>query len=251
MDTSLGKEGISKRADFLRKAPMFSKMRPEDLEVVAAHFYARKYRKREIVFHEGDDSRTLYVVWKGKVRIFSINPAGNETSIRLFSTRDVFGEFAAIDGLARCTTAQAMEDCVLLEMGWDAFSRFLRDIPELSMGLIGLLIEKIRLTTDYAQTIAQYETAGRLLHIILQYAKLLGKEIEAGKCYELDLSMNQADLASLVGARREWVNRILREWGKRGLIAYGHGKIRILDLPAAVKERDRRMNFIGNEEDGW
>jgi CRP-like cAMP-binding protein len=78
---------------------------------------------------------------------------------------------------------------------------------------------------------------------------VLGKEIVAGKRYELDLSMNQADLASLVGARREWVNRILRDWSKRGLIKYKHCKIMILDLPAVEKERDRSIELYSDDEE--
>ena len=57
----------------------------------------------------------------------------------------------------------------------------------------------------------------------------------------LDLSLNQADLASLVGARREWVNRILRDWRQRGLIEYNAGRITILDLPRVEAERDSRI----------
>jgi CRP-like cAMP-binding protein len=66
---------------------------------------------------------------------------------------------------------------------------------------------------------------------------------------DLDLSMNQTDLASLVGARREWVNRILRDWSKRGLIEYEHGKITILDLPAVEEERGRRIDLYAGDEE--
>jgi CRP-like cAMP-binding protein len=55
------------------------------------------------------------------------------------------------------------------------------------------------------------------------------------------LSLNQAGLASLVGVRREWVSRLLKQWHARGLLAYQHGKIIILDLPQVVAERDRHI----------
>jgi CRP/FNR family transcriptional regulator len=61
--------------------------------------------------------------------------------------------------------------------------------------------------------------------------------------------MNQTDLASLVGARREWVNRILRDWRKRGLIDYKHGKIMIFNLPAVEEERDRRIDLYSDDEE--
>lgn len=113
-----------------------------------------------------------------------------------------------------------------------------------------LLVEKLRWTTVYAEAIAQHDTAGRSLHTFLHYEEVLRNEIVPGKRYEFNLSMNQTDLASLVGARREWVNPLLRDWSKRGLIEYKSGKITILDLPAVEEERERRLDLYADDQ-GW
>jgi len=231
---------LSERIAFLRKAIFFSRLSKEDLRILAGNFHSRKYKSKEIIFHKGDDSRMLFVVMKGKVRIFGTGPAGNEISIRIFSEQDMIGEFAAIDGRLRSTTAQAVENCLLLEMEQARFVQCLREMPDLSMEMIMLLVGKLRWTTAYVETIAQYNTVGRLIQTLLHYITKFGKEIEAGKRYEVDLSMSQADLASMVGASREWLNRILRDWSQRGLIEYKRSKITVLDLPAVEKERDRR-----------
>ena len=124
MDTTpISGEILSKRTAFLRKVELFAELGETDLKILARDFHSRKYKRKEIIFHQGDDSRVLYVVMKGKVRIFSISPAGNETSIRIFSTHEMIGEFAAIDGEPRSTTAQAVEDCTLLEMDQAKFMR--------------------------------------------------------------------------------------------------------------------------------
>lgn len=109
------------------------------------------------------------------------------------------------------------------------------------MSLNRLLIEKLRWTAAYAAAAAQYDAAARLLHILLLYNEKFGEEVLPGKKYVLDFSLNQTDLASLVGARREWVNRLLSDWRKRGLIEYEAGKIIILDLPRVERERDDRI----------
>ena len=185
--------------------------------IIAENLYSRKYKKREIIFHQGDDSHSLYLIAKGKVRIFCISPGGEETSFRIFSEKHIIGEVAGIDGQSRSTTAKAMEDCVLIELKRTKFLEYLQQMPNLSLGLIKHLVNKLRWTTNYAETIARYDTKGRLLHIILQYNHQFGKEIEEGRVYELELYMNQEDLASLVGARREWVSRILQEWRKNDI----------------------------------
>ncbi len=109
-----------------------------------------------------------------------------------------------------------------------------------------LVISKVRWTTQYAESLSQYDAAARLLHILLHYNEEWGQEIEVGKRYNLDLGLNQTDLASLVGARRGWVNHILGEWRERGLIEYKAGHITILDLPKVQQERDSRIqaNYI-------
>ena len=68
-----------------------------------------------------------------------------------------------------------------------------------------------------------------------------GEEQQPGQRYVLDLGLNQTDLASLVGVRREWVNRILQYWSKKKLIEYEGGKLIILDLARVKQERDSRL----------
>ena len=148
------------------------------------------------------------------------------------------GELAAIDHLPRSASAKSIGPCVLLEIDGKQFTDRMRDIPDLASAMMRLLAGKLRWTTNYAETIAQYDAAGRLLHILLSYNDQFGHELEAGKRYELALNLNQTDLASLVGARREWVNRILHDWHKQGLIEYHSGTIVILDLPRVIQVRD-------------
>lgn len=231
-------EILARRTLFLKKVRLFSGLEEQDLRELAGNLRSRKYRKKEIIFHQGDDSHVIYVVKTGKVRIFMISPDGNETSVTILSTYDMIGEFAAIDGRPRSATAQTMEETTLLEMDRGRFLDLLQQRPGLAINLLRMLVGKLRWTTKYAETIAQYDITGRLLYFLLHYNEMLGKEIEAGKQYELHLSMTQEDLASLVGARREWVNRILKEWGKQGLLEFKRGVIRILNLPALEKKRE-------------
>ncbi len=241
---------LSKRTAFLKMTALFSELESGNLELLAKNFRARDYKKKDIIFHQGDDSDVLYVVKKGKVRIFGLTPAGNETSYRIFSMYDVIGEFAAIDGRARSTTAQAIESATLLEIKREQFLQFIYEMPDLAMGMIKLLVEKLRFTTTFTESMVQYDTTGRLLNMILKYNEMHGVELEAGKKYELDLFMRQEDIATMVGARRERVNRILSKWNKQGLIEYKRGKIKILDLPEFEKERDRRIGFL-QDGDEW
>jgi CRP-like cAMP-binding protein len=234
----------ARHIDFLKQVPLFAELKEVDLRILANDFRPRAYEKDATIFRQDDNSRELYVVFEGRVRIFTLSPAGNETSISIFSTGAVIGELAALDHQPRSATAKAIGRCTLLEMDGDRCVQRMREMPDLALNIARLLAGKVRWTSEYAETIAQYDAAGRLLHILLVYNEQFGHAIEVGKCYELDLALNQSDLASLVGARREWVNRILHDWQQRGLIDYKAGKIIILDLPRVRHERDTRIEAL-------
>ena len=239
-----------KRLAFLKQVVPFADLKEDDLRILVNDFRPRAYEKDALIFRQGDTDCDLYLIVEGKVRIYKLSPSGNETSINIFSTRNIIGEFAAIDCQPRSATAKALENCTLLEMTQDQFMRRMREMPDLAIGMARLLTHKVRWATEYAETIAQYDAAGRLLHILLVYNNQFGKEIEAGKRYELDLAVNQADLASLVGARREWVNRILQNWHRDGLVEYKAGKVLILDLPRVVQARDSRIE-ANRQKTNW
>jgi CRP-like cAMP-binding protein len=103
------------------------------------------------------------------------------------------------------------------------------------------LVGKARWAAMYAATVAQLDAAGRLLHLLLLYNEEFGQVEAGGQRSVLELGLNQTDLATLVGARRGWINTILQDWRKRGLIEYEAGKIILLDLPRIREERDSRI----------
>jgi CRP/FNR family transcriptional regulator len=232
---------LSRRIALLRNVPLFAELTEADLATLVDDFQLKRYDADEIIFHQGDTSHELYVILTGKVRIFKTSPSGNETSLQIFSAHDIIGEFAAIDARPRSATVKAIVPSELLVMTGAKFLQHMRAIPDLALAMTQLLVSKLRWTAAFAEAVVQYDCAGRLLHILLLYNEQFGEEQVAGKRYVLDLSMNQADLASLVGARREWVNRLLRDWRQRGLIEYDAGRLTILDLPRVEAERDSRI----------
>ena len=242
---------VAGRSHFLRLVPLFANLDQADLETIARDIRPHTFKRHTVIFHQDDPSQELYIVRTGKVRVFRRTVTGNETSINLFSPCDILGEFAALDRQPRSATAVALSTCVLWAIDSDLFLQHLRSMPELTLQMNRLLVNKIRWTAAYAETVAQYDAAGRLLHILLLYNAQFGEPVEAGKQYKLDLGLTQDDLASLVGARREWVNRLLQEWRRKDLLIYQAGKITILDLPRLEQERDRRIegNRAGADEE--
>jgi CRP-like cAMP-binding protein len=133
-------------------------------------------------------------------------------------------------------------------MEGDTFLHHLRVSSDLALSLNRMLVGKLRWTAEFAETVAQYDAAGRLLHILLLYNEQIGEALEPGKRYALELGLNQDNLASIVGARREWVNRLLQTWQRQGWLEYHAGKIIIHDLSRMQQERDRRLGADSLDE---
>ena len=106
---------------FLRTIPLFSRLSDAELGTLAADFSPFEYSKADTLFWQGDSSTELYLLRRGKVRIYKISPGGRETSINIFSTGDIIGEFAAIDQQPRSATAQAITHCLLWRMDAEVF----------------------------------------------------------------------------------------------------------------------------------
>jgi CRP/FNR family transcriptional regulator, cyclic AMP receptor protein len=246
-DFRMEKGDLEQKKSFLKTVAPFSIISTMGLERVADSFHVRKFKNRGTVIHQGDTTSDFYVIKKGKVRILTINEAGDESCLRVLGSGDVFGELSAYDSAPRSASVQALGACTILTMNHSDFIVHLREIPDLALAFIQFLSDKLRWTTLFSHTMAQYDTAGRLLHLILHYKERFGREIVAGKTYEVDLPLNQTDLASMVGARREWVNRLLQKWRKRGYITYNGGIITILDVVALVAEKNRRMAIFQDE----
>jgi CRP/FNR family transcriptional regulator, cyclic AMP receptor protein len=234
-------QALARRIATLRTMPIFADLGERDLASLAEDMRSKEYAKDETIFRQGDESREVYFVRKGKVRIYKISPSGNETTIAIFTTNDVIGELAAIDQEPRSASAKAMTPVSLLAMSQERFLYTLQTLPRFGMGMARLLAHKLRWTAAFAESIAQFDAAGRLLHIILQHNDQYGEVLEPGKRYQVNIGLNQSDLASMVGARREWINRILSEWRRRGLLEFDNGVITILDLPRVRAERDSRI----------
>lgn len=231
---------LARRLEILEQIPLFAQVGRADLEKIVPDLRLRNFARNDIIFRQGDESREVYIVLKGMVRIYKISPGGGETTIELFSAFDIFGELAAIDNQPRSATAQCVDSASLLVISQAQFDRHLRTLPGLAYGLSRVLSQKLRWTSAFAESIAQFDAAGRLLHFLILYTKRYGKPITEGIAYELELGLSQSDLASMVGARREWVNRIMGDWRRRGLVDYDREMIQILDMPAVIAERDSR-----------
>ncbi|MCA9916662.1 MAG: Crp/Fnr family transcriptional regulator [Anaerolineales bacterium] len=220
---------------FLQEIPLFHGLTAEQLGSICPDVKPRKFAQGEIIFREGDPGQVLYLVQSGQVRIYVNGLAGSETSVILFGRPgDMFGELAVIDGLPRSATAVALDETLLYTISRESFRLHMQRFPQLALSFMKELTHRVRYNTRQMDSLASLPVSQRLARKLLELAQDYGR-IEADNVI-IDMTLTQANLASLIGATRESTNKILRDFRERCLIWFEYGRITILDADALRTE---------------
>jgi CRP/FNR family transcriptional regulator/CRP/FNR family cyclic AMP-dependent transcriptional regulator len=208
----------------LRHVALFRPVPDEQLHGLCALLRERHYRKGTIIFQEGDQGDSLYIICKGRVRIYLAGPDGREATVRVYRPYQTFGEFAVLDGAPRSANAAALEEVFVLSLYRAEFLGLLRANFDMVLHMFAQLTERARYTTDYSGQLAFLSRPGRIAATLL---RLAGTESQGDGTGQLDIT--QQELADFTNTTREWVNHILRDFADARLISVERRTITILD----------------------
>ncbi len=219
--------------DLLKRVPLFTHLQGAELTGLSKHLRRRAFHRGTVVFHREQAGDALYIIESGRVRIFLPTEGGEELTVDILDPGEVFGELALLDGRPRSATAEAFEDTVVYTISRDEFQRFLVTAPQASAALIELHSTRLRELTEYTESLAFLDLEARLAKALLQMAERYGIRADG---IEIDLDLTQTELATMVGATRERVNRALTTFRAQRLVEMRGKKIVLLD-PTRLKQR--------------
>ena len=216
---------------FLKQTVLFSNIPDSDLHQISKDIVERHFKPGEIIFHEGDTGHLLYLVKSGSVRIFVNGLDGSETSVILVGQPgQMFGELAVIDGLPRSATAVAMATTILCTLNRETFREHMRRYPQFSLNFMQELSMRVRYNTMQMDSLASLGISQRLARKLMELAQNYGQAKTNG--VYINMALTQSDLASLIGATRESINKNLRDFRRQQWIHIDQGQITILDPDA-------------------
>lgn len=212
----------------LARSPLFQGILPEELERLAHGMVSRRYRRNEVIFHEGDPGESLHVVVAGRVKITRESMEGDEAIVAIIGPGDTFGELVLLDGAVRSATATAIEATETLTMTRAAFSSLVDASDPFRWQLLGGIAHRLRRLTDQLAEVHFLDLTGRLA---LQLTRL-AEETAPGRETDIELraTLTQSDLAAMVGGTRQRVNQILGDFAAEGLVAHDGGRLIVRDL---------------------
>ncbi|MBL8439278.1 MAG: Crp/Fnr family transcriptional regulator [Zoogloeaceae bacterium] len=200
-------------AQYLDKVELFAGLDPARLAALAQGAPLRTYRQGAIVVNEGDEGHGLFVVQSGALKAFLMDENGREITLSFLEPGDYFGELALLDEAPRSASVMAMERSELMQISRPAFLALLKEDDECVTVLLRNLVGRIRSLTENVRGLALGDVFGRIVRLFESLA------VERDGHHWVERRMTQQEIANLVGASREMVNRILRDLVVGGYIA--------------------------------
>jgi CRP-like cAMP-binding protein len=214
--------------DVLRQAPLLSGLPDDDWAALAGRLAEIPVPRGGVVFCEGDAGDSLYVVVDGKVKITRAAADGRENLLAVLGPGDLLGELSLFDSLPRTATATALTDASLARLGATDFHTYLAERPSVAPALLTVLAGRLRVTNDAMADLIFTDVPGRVAKALLSLGDRFAEPTADGPRVTHDLT--QEELAQLVGASRETVNKALSDFAGRGWIRLDGKSVVLLDV---------------------
>jgi len=219
--------------EVVRRAPLFTALDEAAAVSLRASMDSVKIAKGSILFKEGDGGEHLYVIVDGKLKLGTSSGDGRENLLSILGPGEMFGELSLFDPGPRTSTATAVTDAKLLSLSHEKVIPWLKQNPEVSLQLLTRLSQRLRRTNEAVGDLVFSDVPGRVAKALIDLGDRFGKTTPEGLLVNHDLT--QEELAQLVGASRETVNKALADFAGRGWLKLDGRSVLIADVDRLSK----------------
>ena len=215
--------------DVLRRAPPFAALDADSAASLRKAMAEVRLGRGDILFHEGDPGDRVYIVTEGKIKLGRTSPDGRENLLGVLGPGETFGEVSLFDPGPRTATATAVTDATLLGLGHVDLQPWLTERPEVAKGLLQQVAHRLRRTNENMADLVFQDVPARVAKALLDLAARFGTPAPAVGIH-VPHDLTQEELAQLVGASRETVNKALADFVSRGWIRLEARAVVLLDV---------------------
>lgn len=219
--------------EFLTGLTLFADLEAQQLEQIAQRVQRRTFAIGVTLFHQDMPGTMMYMIETGSVRVISIGRTGQELTLNVLGPGEIFGELSILDGQQRSATAITLVPTVVWLLSQADLNEFMSKYPPVNQAMIQILVERVRATARRLEAMTFQDVLGRLAFELLSLAERSGQPYEQG--IEITIPLTQVDLASMVGATRESVNKAVSVLRSKELINID-GTRWFLQDPAGIQQ---------------
>lgn len=214
--------------DAVRNAPLFSALSDDDADALLKSMTRYTAQRGQELFREGEEGDRLYLLIDGKIKLGRRSPDGRESLLAVLGPGEMFGELSLFDPGERTATATAVADTSLAALGHQEFKEFVSTRPAVAVNMLSALARRLRRTNEALGDQVFTDVPGRVAKALLDLSDRFGKQTPEGVLVAHDLT--QEELAQLVGASRETVNKALADFVGRGWMKLEARAVLLLDV---------------------
>ncbi len=209
----------------LNVVPLFHDLNELQLASIGAHLSLRVFEKGVFVLREGEKANSMYVIVTGQVKVFSVDPDDDsrEIILKTLGPGEFFGELPMFDHEPRSASVATLERCHLQVLSYAAFERAIMSSPDIAQKVLVTLARRLRAADRKIGDLALLDISSRVARTLLELAIMSNGRRVVGEPF------TQKDLASMIGASREMVNRTLKDLQDGGFITVNRKSITILN----------------------
>ncbi|HEV3229812.1 MAG TPA: Crp/Fnr family transcriptional regulator [Solirubrobacteraceae bacterium] len=216
--------------DLLAQVPVFEELEPAELERVADVSVPRHFPVGHVVFREGDESDTCYIVRSGHARAIREHQDGRSITLANFGPGDFFGELAMFDDERRSATIEALDELEVIALLGRDMRRLLAEHSEIAIKLLIALGRRLRETNERLARQSFQTVQSRVATVLTQL--VAQARAEGAGDGDVLIRATQADVAKLAGSSRESASRFLAVLERAGVITQGRGRLTVHDAGA-------------------
>jgi CRP/FNR family transcriptional regulator, cyclic AMP receptor protein len=223
MEQQQKRPAVGERTMAIKAVPFFTQLSDKELDVVRAAANEKSYPKNAVVLTEGETGDSLYMIQSGKVKVFIGDEEGREIILKILGPGAFFGEMSMIDKQPRSASVTTIEASTFLVLTHSHFERCVEQEPRIGNMVMQMLAQRVREADRKIGTLALMDVYGRVASTLLELSVYNNGKLVVGE------KLSQQDLANMVGASREMVNRILKDLSDRGFISIESKAITIIN----------------------
>lgn len=214
---------MSNAIEILRPVDLFTHLSDEQLALLAQHSREVQFRKNAILMTEGDAGESMYVILTGLVKVFVSDEEGKELVLYEQGPGGVIGDIALLDDEPRSASVATLDKTTALMIGKSSFIQCLNESPEMGLGIIRSLTQRLRQATEGSRSLALDNVYRRLAD------KLQELSVDkSGDTARLEKKYSHQELGNMIGASREMVGKVMAELVKGQYIELQDGIIYML-----------------------
>jgi CRP/FNR family transcriptional regulator len=218
--------------ELLARVPVFETFARADLGRVAEVAVQRTFPPHHVIFREGDESDTCYVMSAGHARAIREHPDGRTITLAQFGPGDIFGELAMFDDERRSATVDTLDDVRAIAILGADMRRLMREHPDLASKVVISLGRRLRQANERLARQSFQTVQSRVAGVLGQLVEQAQSEGVGGE-RDVLVRTTQADIAQLAGSSRESASRFLAVLERAGVITQGRGRLTVHD-PGAL-----------------